>query len=172
MFARGERVEMGALADRLGVNRVTLFRWVGNREALLAELLWERLERGLRRADERARRSGKQGTERLAAVLLDVFAAAGTGSVERDFAERESALAMRVMTSGPVHERLIDWFAAAIDEEVAAGRLAPIHPTRQVADIVIKSGEAVFWFGMASGRGVDRENVEVILSALCPPTGR
>lgn len=171
MFGRGERIEMGALAEHLGVNRVTLYRWVGSREALLAELLWERMERGLRRADDRARRAGKHGTHRLSTVLLGVFAAAGTGSAERVFAQREGALAMRVMTSGVVHDRMIDWLATAIEEETDAGRIAPSHPARQVADIVIKSGEAVFWFGMASGRGVDRANVEVILAALCPPAG-
>jgi len=169
MLGAGERVEMAALSERVGVNRVTLYRWVGSREDLLGELLWERVEHGLRRAERRARRAGRQGTDRLAAVLLDLFSAAGAGSVERGLADREPALAMRVMTSGVVHERLIDRVTAAIEEEAAAGRVAPQEPPRRVAEIVVRSGEAVFWFDVASGRGVDAGNVAVILRALCPP---
>src|ERR1700712_4307668 len=39
-FIAGERLDMGALAAELGVDRTSLFRWVGNRDALLAEVLW------------------------------------------------------------------------------------------------------------------------------------
>jgi len=40
MFARGERVDMQVLAARLEVSRATLYRWTGDRERLLAEVLW------------------------------------------------------------------------------------------------------------------------------------
>lgn len=77
---------------------------------------------------------------------------------------------MRVMTTGVVHERLLHWIAAVITEETEAGRIAPLHPPTQIADIVVRSGEAVFWFDRVSGRGVSRDNLTVILHALCPPT--
>ena len=38
---------MTGLADQLGVNRVTLYRWVGTREALLVEIIWSLAERTL-----------------------------------------------------------------------------------------------------------------------------
>ena len=40
---------MSAMAVELGVNRVTLYRWVGSREQLLVELVWALAERTLRR---------------------------------------------------------------------------------------------------------------------------
>ncbi len=36
----GRRLDMQALAAELGVNRVTLYRWVGSRDDLLVEVLW------------------------------------------------------------------------------------------------------------------------------------
>src|SRR4051812_12226684 len=39
-FLAAERIDMSALADELGVNRVTLYRWVGSREQLLVEVVW------------------------------------------------------------------------------------------------------------------------------------
>ena len=39
MFVSGERVDMGTLARRLEVGRSTLYRWVGDRETLISDVL-------------------------------------------------------------------------------------------------------------------------------------
>src|SRR4051812_10411968 len=57
-FVRGERVDMTALAAELGVNRVTLYRWVGSREQLLVEVVWSLARRTLDDL-EAAHRRGK-----------------------------------------------------------------------------------------------------------------
>lgn len=168
-FEAGRRVEMGGLADDLGVNRATLYRWVGSRDTLLGTLVWERMERGLRNADRRAA-AGRGGTTRLAALLRGLFAGADLKSPVRAFVEAEPAAAMRVMTTGRVHEQLIDFFARVVDEEAAAGTMAPRYPSRQIAELVVKTGEAVFWFDVASGRGLDEANMMVLLDALCSPS--
>src|SRR3954454_19211921 len=46
-FLAGERVDMTSLAVELGVNRVTLYRWVGSREQLLVEVVWSLARRTL-----------------------------------------------------------------------------------------------------------------------------
>lgn len=168
-FEAGRRVEMGALAERLRVNRATLYRWVGSRDDLLATLVWERMERGLRAADRRVARARRRGTDRIAAMLVGLFAGADQASAVRAFVETEPTTAMRVMTTGAVHDRLIGWFADVIDDETAAGALAPRYPSRQIAELVVKTGEAVFWFDVASGRGLDAANMRVLLEALCSP---
>src|ERR1700743_102030 len=43
-FMAGRRIEMQELAAELGVNRATLFRWVGGRDDLLGEILWSLAE--------------------------------------------------------------------------------------------------------------------------------
>src|SRR4051794_17331783 len=57
-FLRGERVEMQALADELGISRVTLHRWVGNRDLLLGEVIWSLAEPALREARAATRATG------------------------------------------------------------------------------------------------------------------
>jgi len=59
----GERVDMSAMAAELDVNRVTLYRWLGSREALLVDIVWELAEQTL--ADVDARTRGR-GPERVA----------------------------------------------------------------------------------------------------------
>jgi hypothetical protein len=46
-FLAAERVDMSALAYELGVNRATLYRWVGSRDQLLVEIIWSPGERTL-----------------------------------------------------------------------------------------------------------------------------
>src|SRR4051812_49863145 len=46
-FLAAERIDMTSLAGELGVNRVTLYRWVGSREQLLVEVVWALARRTL-----------------------------------------------------------------------------------------------------------------------------
>src|SRR5262245_12296676 len=46
-YLAGERLDIGKIADDLGVNRVTLHRWVGTRDALILEVVWPLAEAAL-----------------------------------------------------------------------------------------------------------------------------
>ena len=66
VYLAREALDMSALADSLGVGRATLYRWVGNRDALLGTVLAEATERTYRGAIAQATGSGTD-------LLLDVF---------------------------------------------------------------------------------------------------
>src|SRR5258708_28520859 len=70
-FLRGERVDMGALSAELGVNRATLYRWVGTREQLLVEILWSLAERTL--SEELKRVEAEDSARNRVASLLSRF---------------------------------------------------------------------------------------------------
>src|SRR4051794_41265359 len=57
-FLAAERLDMSGLADELGVNRVTLYRWVGSREQLLVEVIWSLGSRTLENVNRRGRGEG------------------------------------------------------------------------------------------------------------------
>ena len=44
IYMRGERIDMQALAQQLGVSRGTLYRWTGSRERLLVDVVWSYAE--------------------------------------------------------------------------------------------------------------------------------
>ncbi|MEU2557642.1 TetR/AcrR family transcriptional regulator, partial [Streptomyces sp. NPDC013313] len=50
MYLAEEPLDMSLLAERLGVGRATLYRWVGNRDELLGTVLAEATERTYRKA--------------------------------------------------------------------------------------------------------------------------
>src|SRR3954467_6900576 len=70
-FLAPERVDMSALADELGVNRVTLYRWVGSRDKLLVAVVWTLAEEAL---DLAKRETDAQGPERIVETVTRFLA--------------------------------------------------------------------------------------------------
>src|SRR5918994_2780994 len=90
-----ERVDMSALARELGVNRVTLYRWVGSREQLLVEVIWSLAERTLEKLDADTRRTGAERVVRVASGFIDAVI---TNPGMRFWLAEEGEAAMRLLT--------------------------------------------------------------------------
>ncbi|MCW2968429.1 MAG: TetR family transcriptional regulator, partial [Solirubrobacteraceae bacterium] len=71
-FLAGDRIDMSAIALEMGVNRVTLYRWVGSREKLLVEVIWSL---GSRTLANEAKRSRKKGSARIVEAVTRFIAA-------------------------------------------------------------------------------------------------
>ncbi|HEY1180401.1 MAG TPA: QsdR family transcriptional regulator, partial [Phytomonospora sp.] len=96
-FIGGDRVDMGPLAAALGVDRTSLFRWVGNRDALLSEVLWSLAVPTLLQAEEAA--GELAGAERVAALLTHFADDLNRAEYFRAFLRREPARALRLLTT-------------------------------------------------------------------------
>src|SRR4051794_19384259 len=70
-FLRGERIDMSRLADELGVNRVTLYRWYGSRDQFLVELIWSLARDTLDIADRNAKARGPNRVVRVLSRFLE-----------------------------------------------------------------------------------------------------
>src|SRR3981081_2735542 len=75
-FLAGERIDMSALAEELGVNRVTLYRWFGSRDRFLVEVIWSLARRTLDDIDATVEASG---AERIVGIVV-AFLEAGGGN--------------------------------------------------------------------------------------------
>ena len=86
---------MSALAAELGVNRVTLYRWVGSREQLLVEVIWSLAERTLAQiaADVRA-----GGAERVVEIVTRFLEAVIANAGMKHWLADEGEFAMRLLT--------------------------------------------------------------------------
>src|SRR3954468_4999740 len=121
-FLAAERIDMSALADELGVNRVTLYRWVGSREQLLVEVVWSLGSRTLEKVDARVR---AKGAERIVRVVTRFLEAVISNEGMRRWLAEEGERRTRLL---PRHDtdfqpRLINAMHALLEEETEAGRL-------------------------------------------------
>lgn len=96
-FIAGRRIDMGGLAASLGVDRTSLFRWVGNRDALLSEVLWSLAIPTLVQADRAT--ADRVGADRVADLLTAFVADLNRAEYFRGFLRREPARALRLLTT-------------------------------------------------------------------------
>src|SRR3989442_15659453 len=143
-FLRGERVEMQALADELQISRVTLHRWVGNRDLLLGEVIWSLAEPTLRAARAATRATGAAGIAEVAGRYLQ---AAYEAPWMRAYLEREGEIALRVLTTdrSAMQRRSVEATRALLAAEVDAGRLAPAMDLDDLAYIIVRIGESFLY---------------------------
>jgi AcrR family transcriptional regulator len=160
----GQRIDMKDLATELGVDRATLFRWVGNRDQLLAEVIWSAAEPTWRHAVERAPGAGAGRV--VAAVdrfVRDVIAAEFFAAYLR----REPERALRLLTtkaSGFQH-RLVAEFERLLRDEHEM-RL-PL-PAPDLAYLMVRIAESFIYSDLITGETPDATKAaDAIRVLLC-----
>src|SRR3954471_16537882 len=164
-FLAAERIDMSALADELGVNRVTLYRWVGSREQLLVEVVWSLGSRTLEKVDKRVRATGSERVVKVVAGFLeDVISNAGM----RRWLADEGELAMRLLTRHDTdfQPRLIAAIEDILHEEAGAGRLSLPVDLHEVAYVIVRLIESYTYLDLITGEEPDARRAEPVLRML------
>jgi AcrR family transcriptional regulator len=164
-FLAAERIDMSALADELGVNRVTLYRWVGSREQLLVEVVWSLGARTLEKVDRRVRATGAERIVRVVTRFLDdVISNEGM----RRWLADEGELAMRLLTRHDTdfQPRLIDAIEDMLREEADAGRLSLPVDLHEVAYVIVRLIESYTYLDLITGEQPDARRAEPVLRLL------
>jgi AcrR family transcriptional regulator len=157
---------MTALAEELGVNRVTLYRWVGSREQLLVEVVWTLARRTLEQAE--AEVVAPPGAERIAGIVtrfLEIVIA--DRGMQRWLAE-EGESAMRLLTR---HEtdfqpRLIAAIEDLLRADAATGRLDLPVDLHELAYVIVRLIESYTYLDLITGERPEAGRAEPILRML------
>src|SRR4051794_7304115 len=123
-FLAGDRVEMNALATELDVGRTTLYRWVGEREQLIGEVLGLLVDEWIAIVEPDA---DGAGVPRFLDIMRRFLEYAANSTPLTEFTEREPALALRVLLDrrGRVAQRSTDAIRRLLSEADPALQLAP-----------------------------------------------
>ncbi len=166
-FLRGERLDMGGLSQQLGVNRATLYRWVGTREQLLVEVLWSLAERTL--SDELKRveaedPAGSRVAGLLSRFVRDCLSNPGMRQLQRD----EGALAFRLLTLARYgfHPRFVKLVRDILAQDAAAGRLEATVPLEDLAYTAVRVVESYVHRAAITGEEPDADRAARVLHAL------
>ena len=160
-----ERIDMSALAAELGVNRVTLYRWVGSRDQLLVEVIWSLAERTLEDVNARVRASGGERVVRVVTRFLDaVIANPGMRYWLRE--EGEQAMGLLTRSASGFQPRLIGWIEDLLREEADAGRLDLPADLHEVAYVIVRLIESYTYLDLITGEPPEARRAEPILRLL------
>jgi AcrR family transcriptional regulator len=164
-FQACERVDMSGLAEELGVSRVTLYRWVGSRDALLVEVIWSLARRTLDNIEADVEATG---SERLVQVVTRFLDDVITNPGMKRWLSEEGESAMRLLTR---HEtgfqpRLIEAVQDMLQEETDAGRLDLPADLHEVAYVIVRLIESYTYLDLITGEQPDARRAEPILRLL------
>ena len=177
----GERLDTTTLAADLGISRVTLFRRVGNRDAILGEAMWWLAERALQRAvrahDERTAGAKPPGARpgtrppgrlRSLAVMAEYRQLLGTAAPLRRFIDHEPTTALRVLTDprGRVQPRLVEAYTGLLARDVEERALTPEVPLPLLAFAVVRLGESFLYSDVLVSRDPDLGAATTVCDAL------
>jgi len=166
-FRRGLRVDMGTVADKLGVGRTTLYRWVGDREQLVGEVLarltdmaWELVEQ----------RVTDQGVEHALQSIEEFMTLTANWPPLREFAEREPQFALRVLlrSEGPVSTHIRGGIEAAFRRHAPELQIESNH---DLLDTIVQIGTALEWAPIAIGEEPAIERAVHLIRGLLEPYG-
>jgi AcrR family transcriptional regulator len=169
----GDRFDMGAMADELGISRATLYSWVGSKDRLTGEVLWSFAEQGVREAREAARGSGADYIADVVQRFIHVNA--GFEPLRR-FIAQDPELALRLLTSkdGPVQSRMIAVARELLAEQIEAGALTPALDEETLAYLMVRIAESFLYSDLITGSEPDVDKaVDVVrVLLLAPPLPR
>ena len=164
-YLRGQRVDIQAIASRLGLGRATIHRWYGTREALIGEVIVRASEPVLQ--DARAGARGRGGP-----ALLETFDRFNRSLADspalRQFVDAEREAALRIITSrgGVVQPRIVAMITGLIDDEVRAGTYDPPVQPSVLGYAVVRLAEAFLFNDAALGSLGDLDRLRQVEAAL------
>ncbi|WAL68730.1 QsdR family transcriptional regulator [Amycolatopsis cynarae] len=161
----GQRVDMKNLAAELGVDRATLFRWVGNRDQLLVEILWSTAEPTWRHAVHRA--DGTNAARVVAAIdgfVRDVINAEFFVVLLR----REPERTLRLLTTkaGEFQRRLCARIARLLTDEQETNGLTLPLPVRDMAYLLVRIAESFIYSDLIIGETPDAARAKAAVGVL------
>jgi AcrR family transcriptional regulator len=164
-FLAGERIDMSAVADQLGINRVTLYRWIGSRDRLLVEVIWSLADRALTAS---YRSTKAQGAERIVQVTTRFIDTVIANPGMKSWLVDEGEQAMRLLTR---HEtdfqpRLIDAIERLLTDERDAGRLDIPVDLHDLAYVMVRLIESYIYLDLITGEDPETRTAEPILRML------
>jgi AcrR family transcriptional regulator len=165
LYNQGERIDMGAIADELGISRMTLNRWVGTREDLIGEVSWGIMRDSL---DSAGRRTRATGGERVVEILMALAEAASSHPGAQAFLEREPELAMRVNTSfsGRVAPRFVAYLRQLLEEQYEHGLTDLGVEADELAYAIIQIVSSFFWRPFITGEPANLASLGAVLRLL------
>ena len=165
-FIASRRIDMSSLAASLGVDRTSLFRWVGNRDALLSEVLWSLAIPTLVQAEHAT--VELEGGERIAGILTHFVDDLITADFFRQFLRREPARALRLLTTkeSPIQRRYVataEWLVRReLGDEPLGGAIDPPG----LAYLLVRMSESFTYADLISGDTPSAERARVAFRLL------
>ncbi len=159
---------MQGLADELGVSRVTLFRRVGSREALLGKALWMLTQCTLETAAARWEAERPAGELHTPGTGRHINAIVSQSKGLRRLLDDEPALTIRVLTDprGRVQTGIVAFVGELLRRDIEEFGLVTLIEPDALAYALVRLGESFLYADVLAARKPDVETANRLQRAL------
>lgn len=165
-FMEGRRIDISALAEEVGVSRVTMHRWVGTRDELLTEVMWSLTSATLDRLQAEV---DAAGIAPRAAELLGRYTAAiagNTGVLRMQREEADTFVRLCTTRASTFQDRMIRRIGEVLAADRRSGHLTVELSDDELAFAVVRLLEAYAHAPSLTGEPADPALVTRVLGAL------
>jgi AcrR family transcriptional regulator len=162
----GRKLDLVLLSDELGVGRATLYRWVGDKERLLADVMWDYASSLYENVLPKAKGKGKALLQDGIRLFMEGLA---TYKPLRLLLANDNELAMRILTRRQgtgVQERAVNLITQSVLGLEMNGEYCPKMPANLLAYSVVRIIEGFIYSDISSGLEPDLEGAELVISHL------
>jgi AcrR family transcriptional regulator len=165
IYMRGERIDMQALAQQLGVSRGTLYRWTGSRERLLVDVVWSFADELFDWVQNEIHGSGPGVIAKRTDAYMHVLT---TSPALRAFLKQDQELAFRILTRRGmgVQERAVARLEADIERERRNGDYEPPLKPYTLAYAILRVIEGFVYNDTIAGEEPDLKSAGKVVRAL------
>jgi len=164
----GRRLDMQGLANELGVSRVTLFRRVGSREALLSEALWVLTQCTLETAAARWEAERPDRELHTPGTGRHINAIVSQSDGLRRLLDDEPALAIRILTDprGKIQAGIVAFVENLLRRDMDEFGLVTVIEPEALAYALVRLGESFLYADVLAARKPDVETANRLQQAL------
>ncbi|TKV69128.1 transcriptional regulator [Marinobacter panjinensis] len=159
MWLNGERIHLASLSAELNIGRATLFRWVGNKDLLLGEVLWSFYE-PLRL--EALSTTPGQGVDFVVGVYRHINSNLLHSEPLRRFIREDPEYALKILTSSQstIHSRAVEANIRTLQDQVASGHISPPLNVNSLSYFMVRLAESCLYSDIINGREPRDEELE------------
>jgi hypothetical protein len=165
-FMEGRRIDISALAEEVGVSRVTMHRWMGTRDELLTEVMWSLTSATLDRLQGEIEAAG---IAPVAPELLGRYTeaiATNTGVLRMQREEPDVFVRLCTASESTFQQRIVSRIEEVLVADRRNGHLTVELSDDELAFAVVRLLEAYAHAPSLRGEPVDPALVTRVFSAL------
>lgn len=165
MWLKGERIHLASLSAELNIGRATLFRWVGNKDLLLGEVLWSLYE-PLRL--EALSITPGQGVDFVVGVYRHINSTLLHSEPLRRFIREDPEYALKILTSSQstIHSRTVEANTRTLRDQIASGHINPPLNIDSLSYFMVRLAESCLYSDIINGREPRDEELEDACTAV------
>ncbi|MCG8534715.1 MAG: transcriptional regulator [Pseudomonadales bacterium] len=160
-----QRLNLGSMAEELGVSRATLFRWIGNKDLLMGEIIWSVYKPTVLYARQECK---SQGVDYVVDVFREVNIQILNSKPLRHFLVSDGQYALSIISSknSTFHSRMVELNTELLQQEVDRGAIKPYMSIDSMSYFMVRIGESCTFSEVILDQEPDLDQLEDACKAV------